>query len=128
MKKQLLVLLLFVSAAFYAQDKTENIAVTEKAIAKKWVFKDIVNDKLSKQEYAENKDLMEGIFLELRADKTCMTSFILDEEGTWSLDAATNIITVKDRKTNIWKINWLKENQISLSRNKAAQQIIFEAK
>ncbi|MEC4005323.1 hypothetical protein OX283_011705 [Flavobacterium sp. SUN052] len=112
-----------------AQAKTNTqIEINEKNICNKWIFKDIINKKLSKKEVEENKSLLEGVYIEIKLDKTCTTSFVFDLEGTWSLDLSKKIITITDRRGTVnWKIHSLTKNEIQLSRNDAEQIIIFKA-
>lgn len=119
------ILFSIVSATAQVGDKQLNL--TTENISKKWIFKDLINSKFNNAEYNQTKELMEDVSLEIRKDKTCLMSFILDLEGTWELDVIKKTITITDRKgTNIWKIHSLKENQIILSRNDAIQKIIFQ--
>jgi hypothetical protein len=131
MKKIALIIFLAIgiNTSVHAQTKTSSeIKINEKTVCNKWVFSDIINPKLSKKELEENKSLLEGVTIEIRQDKTCLTSFIFDLEGTWTLDLTENRIIIKDEKGTVsWKIHSLTKDEIQLSRNKAEQIIIFKA-
>lgn len=112
-----------------AQSKTTNqITIDENTICNKWVFSDVINPKFSKKELEETKSLLEGIFIEIRKNKTCMTSLVLDLEGTWTLDLEEKNIVIQDERGIVkWKIHSLTKNEIQLSRNDAKQIIVFKA-
>jgi len=131
MQKPILLILLFfgINTIVSAQSKSNNqIAINEQTICNKWIFSDVINPKLSKKELAENKSLFEGIFIEIRKDKTCLTSIVLELEGTWALDLIKKCIIIKDERDTIsWKIHSLTKNEIQLSRNDAKQILVFKA-
>lgn len=131
MKKIALIIFLTIGINSFVTGQTKTskeIAINDETICNKWVFSDIINPKLSKKELEENKSLLEGVTIEIRKDKTCLTSFILDLEGTWTLDLTENRIIIKDEKGTVtWKIHSLSKNEIQLSRNKAEQIIVFKA-
>jgi len=116
-----------VNDTIFANNGNEkNVEINEVNIAKKWIFKDIINTKLSKEELEENKSLMEGFSLQFNKDKTCVTSFILDLDGTWKLDTSKKLVITTDRKgKNTWHIHSLTETKIIVSRNDAEQKIIL---
>jgi hypothetical protein len=120
--KKALVLLFFIVTSVSAQNHTE---ITEKNLVGKWLFKDIVEEsgKDNGIPLKERKELLEGVYLLLREDGTCMMSFIVDREGTWSL--AGNIISMKTTKTDTWTIHSFTGKEIVLSRNDAKQKILF---
>lgn len=124
MKKQIIILLLFIGV-YGIQAQTKNIEISTETVSKKWEFHDIINSKLSKEEYQENKELLEATSIEFRNDMTFTFSFILDLEGTWKLNK--NIITTEDRRgTNTWTIHKISANEIIMSRNDAEQKIVFK--
>ncbi|KGO90231.1 hypothetical protein [Flavobacterium suncheonense] len=125
MKKTLLLILFFTALIANAQaSKTE---ITVESVSKKWEFSDLINPKLSKEEYKENKELLEATQIEFRKDMTFTFSFVADLEGTWTLDK--NIITTTDRRgKNTWTIHKISPNEIIMSRNDAEQRIIFKTK
>jgi hypothetical protein len=124
MKKIYLLLLVVSSLSLNAQTNTTPITI--ETVAKKWVFFDLINPKLSKAEYKENKELLEATGLDFRKDMTYTFSFVTDLDGTWKLDK--NIITTVDRRgTNTWNIHKISSNEIIMSRNDAKQKIIFKA-
>lgn len=131
MKKIALIIFLTIGINSFVNGQTKTskeITINDETICNKWVFSDIINPKLSKKELEENKSLLEGVTIEIRKDKTCLTSFILDLEGTWMLDLTENRIIIKDEKGTVtWKIHSLSKNEIQLSRNKAEQIIVFKA-
>lgn len=131
MKKIALIIILTIGINSFVTGQTKTskeIAINDETICNKWVFSDIINPKLSKKELEENKSLLEGVTIEIRKDKTCVTSFIFDLEGTWTLDLTENRIVIKDEKGTVtWKIHSLSKNEIQLSRNKAEQIIVFKA-
>jgi hypothetical protein len=124
MKKIYLLLLVVSSLSLNAQTNTTPITI--ETVAKKWVFFDLINPKLSKAEYKENKELLEATGLDFRKDMTYTFSFVTDLDGTWKLDK--NIITTVDRRgTNTWTIHKITPTEITLSRNDAQQKIVFKA-
>jgi len=54
--------------------------------------------KIFQKELEETNSLLEGIFIEIRKDKTCITSFVLDIEGTWTLDLEEKILLLKMKR------------------------------
>ena len=79
-----------------------------------------------KQEYKENKELLEDTVIEFRKDMTFTFTFIVDLDGTWKLE--NNKITTTDRRgENIWTIHKITEKEITMSRNEAEQKVIFKA-
>lgn len=124
--KTSILILLFISLFSYSQDGN-TIEINEKNICGKWEFSDIINSKFSKEEIEERKSLMEGIYIQFNENKTCITSFVFDLEGTWKLDSTTKKITTTDRKgTNTWTIHSLKTNTLVVSRDNAEMQIKFK--
>jgi len=111
-----------------AQNKTTNqIAIDENSICHKWIFSDVINPKFTKKELEETKALLEGIFIEIRKDKTCLTSLVLELEGTWTLNLEEKYIIIEDERGSVkWKIHSLTKNEIQLSRNDAKQIIVFK--
>ena len=125
------ILLLFIAFNGYAQanlPKEPALPITEENIIGKWVFEDVINDKTA-EENAEGKELLEGTFVEFRADKTYIIEFIMQLEGTWSLDTATSVVKTNTsrHKDHTWKIHHVYKGHIVMSRNDATQQIIFKA-
>jgi hypothetical protein len=101
-------------------------SITIESISKKWVFSDLINQKFSKEEYEETKDLLSATEIVFRKDKTFTFSFIADLDGTWELNK--NVITTKDRKgVNTWTIHKLSSNEIIMSRNDSHQKMIFKS-
>lgn len=121
--RNIFIFLLFAAVSAGAQTVEPN----DKNLVGKWVFKDIVTEgKDNGVSLKERKELLEGVFLLFRDDKTCVTGFIVDREGTWTFDAATKVITVKEgMKTNTWTIHSFTGKEIVLSRNDAIQTILF---
>lgn len=121
--RNIFIFLLFAAVSAGAQTVEPN----DKNLVGKWVFKDIVAEgKDNGVSLKERKELLEGVFLLFRDDKTCVTGFIVDREGTWKFDAATKVITVKEgMKTNTWTIHSFTGKEIVLSRNDAIQTILF---
>ena len=131
MKDIFKLLLLLVTFGGYSQanlPKQAELPVNENTISGKWIFHDVINDK-TPEENAETKELLEGTSVEFRADKTYIFEFIVQLEGTWSLDTTTNIIktNTRRRKDHTWKIHHVYKDYIVMSRNDATQQIIFKA-
>lgn len=126
MKKYLLLVFLLVSSIqIQAQDKKE-VSISVETVAKKWVFSDLINPNLSKEEYAENKDLLADTAIEFRKDMTYTFSFITDLEGSWKLEK--NIITTTDRRgKNIWTIYKITDKELTMARNESEQKIVFKA-
>ena len=92
----------------------------------KLVFSDLINPKLSKEEYKENKEMLEATEIEFRKDMTFTFSFITDLIGTWTLKE--NIITTNDRRgTNTWTIHKITPNEVIMSRNDSEQKIVFKS-
>lgn len=122
--KKILLLLLFAVSSVSAQTNTE---ITEKQLVGKWLFKDIAEDGGTDNGISlkERKELLEGMHLEFRDDKTCVTGFVMDREGTWTFDASTKVITIKEGKTVTWKIYSFKENEMVMARNDSKQKLLF---
>ena len=124
MKKIFLLLFFFVALQLNAQ--TSKAEITIESVSKKWVFSDLINPKLSKEEYKENKEMLEATEIEFRKDMTFTFSFITDLIGTWTLKE--NIITTNDRRgTNIWTIHKITPNEVIMSRNDSEQKIVFKS-
>lgn len=123
MKKTFLLLFFFVALQLNAQ--TSKAEITIESVSKKWVFSDLINPKLSKEEYKENKEMLEATEIEFREDMTFTFSFITDLIGTWTLKE--NIITTNDRRgTNTWTIHKITPNEVIMSRNDSEQKIVFK--
>lgn len=125
MKKYLLLAFLFLSTVqLLAQEKTET-PISIESVSKKWVFFDIINPKLSKKEYKENKEMLADTTIEFRKDLTFTFTFIVDLDGSWRLE--NNKITTTDRRgENVWTIHKISENEITMTRNEAQQKVIFK--
>ena len=124
MKKIFLLLFFFVALQLNAQ--TNKAEITIESVSKKWVFSDLINPKLSKEEYKENKEMLEATEIEFRKDMTFTFSFITDLIGTWTLKE--NIITTNDRRgTNTWTIHKITPNEVIMSRNDSEQKIVFKS-
>lgn len=124
MKKIFLLLFFFVALQLNAQ--TSKAEITIESVSKKWVFSDLINPKLSKEEYKENKEMLEATEIEFRKDMTFTFSFITDLIGTWTLKE--NIITTNDRRgTNTWTIHKIALNEVIMSRNDSEQKIVFKS-
>lgn len=124
MKKIFLLLFFFVALQLNAQ--TSKAEITIESVSKKWVFSDLINPKLSKEEYKENKEMLEATEIEFRKDMTFTFSFITDLIGTWTLKE--NIITTNDRRgTNTWTIHKITPNEVIMSRNDSEQKIVFKS-
>jgi|SRR6476660_3003723 len=106
----------------------QQLPLTNANLVGKYEFLDIQDDTKKPDDIKERKALMEGMAIVLNADGTCVTSFIMDLDGKWTLDAAKKIITVVDRKENIWYIHSLTKEQAILSRNQTDFKIIFARK
>lgn len=128
MKNYLTLLLLFICIlSGNAQTKETEIPITIESVSKKWVFSDVINPALSKEQYEEMAEMLAATEIEFRKDMTFTFSFIADLEGTWSLNK--NVITTKDRRgKTTWTIHQLKSNEIIMSRDEAVQKIVFKAK
>ena len=122
--KNILLFLLFAATSAVAQTAELN----DKTLVGKWVFNDIVAEgKDNGISLEERKEMLEGVYLLFKDDKTCVTSFIMDRDGTWSYDAATKVINIKEgMKTNTWKVHSFTAKEMVLSRNEALQQILFK--
>ena len=71
--------------------------------------------------------MLESTTIEFRKDMTFTFSFIVDLEGTWSLNQ--NVITTTDRRgKTTWTIYKISSNEITMSRNDTEQKIIFKSK
>ena len=126
MKKLLLAAFLFLSVATIQAQEKKDTKISIESVSKKWVFFDIINSKLSKEEFKENKDLLSDTVIEFRKDMTFTFTFIVDLNGTWKLE--NNKITTTDRRgENIWTIHEISEKEITMSRNDAEQKIVFKA-
>lgn len=119
-----LLLLLVVTTLAAAQE----LPRTQANLVGKYEFRDIQDDTKKPEDIKDRKELMQGMTLVLNPDGTCMTSFIMDLEGKWSLAADAKSFTVEDRKTHIWYIHSLTESQAVLSRNQTDFKIIFARK
>ena len=127
MKKFLFFISVFFTFQFTQAQSESKESITIESISKKWVFSDLINQKFSKEEYEEAKDLLSATEIVFRKDKTFTFSFIADLDGTWELNK--NIITTKDRRgTNTWTIHKLSSNEIIMSRNDSHQKMIFKSK
>lgn len=126
MKKYLLIVFLLVtSIKIQAQSKNE-VAISVETVSKKWFFSDLINPNLSKEEYAENKDLLTDTAIEFRKDMTFTFSFITDLNGSWKLEK--NVITTTDRRgKNTWTIYKITDKEITMARNESEQKIVFKA-
>ncbi|MGQ2982680.1 hypothetical protein [Flavobacterium sp.] len=125
MEKLLLLFILTIANFGFSQE----IEVNEKNLSKKWVFSDIINDS-TEEKKAETREMLEGMVLSFREDKTYTFDFIASREGTWKLNTERKIITVKESgkvKTNTWTVHSLTKDQFVASRNDSAQQIVFKA-
>lgn len=126
MRKYLLIVFLLVTATQIQAQNKSNVAITVETVAKKWVFSDLINPNLSKEEYAENKDLLTDTVIEFRKDMTFTFSFVTDLDGNWKLDK--NTITTTDRRgKNTWTIYKITEKEITMARNGSEQKIVFKA-
>lgn len=124
MKKIFLLLFFFVALQLDAQTSKDEISI--ESVSKKWIFLDLINPKLSKEEYKENKQMLEATEIEFRKDMTFTFSFITDLIGTWTLK--NNIITTKDRRgINTWTIHKIASNEVIMSRNDSEQKIVFKS-
>lgn len=126
MKKYIIFTFLFISFFESKAQNEKEVTISIENISKKWIFSDLINEKFSKEEYKETKDLLTDTFIEFKKDMTFTFSFIVDLEGTWKLDK--NIIYTKDRKGDFtWEIHKISEKEIILSKNDAEQKLIFIA-
>jgi hypothetical protein len=126
MKKFLFFISVFFTFQFTQAQSESKESITIESISKKWVFSDLINQKFSKEEYEETKDLLSATEIAFRKDKTFTFSFIADLDGTWELNK--NVITTKDRKgVNTWTIHKLSSNEIIMSRNDSHQKMIFKS-
>ena len=125
MKKHIILFtFLFITVFELNAQKDNELAISVENISKKWVFSDLINQKLTKAKYKETKEMLVGTFIEFKDDMTFTFSFILDLEGTWSLE--NNVITTVDRKgKNTWIIFKITDNEITMTRNEAEQKLIF---
>lgn len=124
MKKYIIFTFLFVSVFQLNAQKDNELAISVENISKKWVFSDLINQKFTKAKYKETKEMLVGTFIEFKDDMTFTFSFILDLEGTWSLE--NNVITTVDRKgKNTWIIFKITDDEITMTRNEAEQKLIF---
>lgn len=124
MKNNFILLLFLVSAmSLFAQNEKTEISI--EAISKKWEFSDLINPKISKEQYEETKEMLASTTIEFRKDMTFTFSFIADLEGTWTLEK--NVITTSDRRgETTWTIYKISPTEIIMSRNEAEQKIIFK--
>ena len=130
MKKYLLAAFLFLSVATIQAQEKKDVQISIESVSKKWVFFDLINPKLSKEEYTENKEMLAETTIEFRKDMTFTFSFVVDLEGTWKLE--NNIISTSDRRgerkgENTWTIYKITEKEITMSRNDSEQKVIFKA-
>ncbi|HEX8563047.1 MAG TPA: hypothetical protein VF676_08730 [Flavobacterium sp.] len=123
MKRIILLVLLIFTASISAQE----LAITTANVLGKWELYDITNSKLSKEDLEESKSFLEGTFLQLNADKTCVLSIVMDLDGTWRLDEANRIITTVTRRgQRVWKIQSLQKDTIILSPDDATHRLVFK--
>lgn len=126
MRKYLLTAFLFLSVVtIQAQEKT-NTVISVESVAKKWIFFDLINPKLSKKQYEENKEMLAETTIDFRKDMTFTFSFIVELDGTWKLEN-NKIITSDRRGETTWTIYEISEKEIIMTRNEAQQKIIFKA-
>lgn len=108
------------------QGISQQVEINEKNLSKRWVFADVINDDDEKKK-AETREMLEATVLTFRQDKTYTFEFVMEVDGTWTLDRAKKQITTKDRKgTNVWHIHSLTKNKAVLSRNDSKQKIVFK--
>ncbi len=126
MRNYLILLLLFVGILnINAQTSETKTPITIESVSKKWEFSDLINPKFTKEKYEETKEMLESTMIEFRNDMTFTFSFIVDLEGTWTLNQ--NIITTTDRRgKTTWTIYEISPNEITMSRNDAEQKIVFK--
>ncbi|CAM3659017.1 hypothetical protein FLGE108171_08895 [Flavobacterium gelidilacus] len=124
MKNNLILFLIFISSvSLHAQ--TDNTEITVETVSRKWEFFDLINPKFSKEEYEETKEMLELTTIEFKEDMTFKFSFMVDLEGTWTLNK--NVITTTDRRgKTTWTIYKISPKEITMSRNDAEQKIVFK--
>jgi hypothetical protein len=123
-KNNLILFLIFISSvSLHAQ--TDNTEITVETVSRKWEFFDLINPKFSKEEYEETKEMLELTTIEFKEDMTFKFSFMVDLEGTWTLNK--NVITTTDRRgKTTWTIYKISPKEITMSRNDAEQKIVFK--
>ena len=125
MKKYILFTFFFIAFFQLNAQNIKEVTISVENVSKKWVFSDLINPKFSKEEYEETKEMLGATSIEFRKDMSYTFSFIVDLEGTWSLDK--NIISTVDRRgKSTWKIYKIYEDEITMSRNDAEQKLIFK--
>jgi hypothetical protein len=116
--------LFFFVCQLNAQDNNQ-VAISVDNISKKWIFSDLINPKFTKKEYEETKEMLVDTSIEFRKDMTFTFSFIVDLEGTWSLN--NTIISTEDRRgKGTWKIYKISNTELVMSKNEAEQKIVFK--
>jgi len=128
MKNLLIVFIALCTQAVFAQDA--QLEITKESLSKKWVFKDVVNTEKNEADLAELRDMLEATTMQLNPDGTYIFEFIDTRKGTWQLDTAKKIITLKETgkfATHTWTVHSLTKNQLVASRDEAAQKIVFLA-
>src|SRR5690606_32248204 len=109
-------LFLFVLFSFSAQ--AQEMEITVENLSARWEFHDIKAKNMSAEEMAERKEMMEGISLTLNADGTCVTDFVMELEGKWTLDPEKKTLSTTDRRgTNTWHVHSLTQQTAVFSRN-----------
>lgn len=125
MKNYFLFVFLFVFIFQLSAQKSNDNVLSVEMVSKKWIFFDLINPEFTKEEYNETKEMLSDTSIEFRKDMTFTFSFIVDLDGTWTLEK--NIISTEDRRgKNTWEIHEISENKITMSRNDAIQKIIFK--
>ncbi|MES2485649.1 MAG: hypothetical protein V4581_06835 [Bacteroidota bacterium] len=128
MKKLLIAFIVLFSQVLLAQDA--QVDVNTENLCKKWIFKDIINTEKSEADVAETREMLLPTIFQLNQDGTYIFEFIDTRKGTWQLDAAKKVITLKESgkfATHTWTVHSLTKNELSASRDDASQKIVFTA-
>ena len=128
MKNLLIIFIALCSQAVFSQDAM--VEITKENLTKKWVFSDVINPAKTEAELAELRGLLESTILQFNQDGTYSFEFIDTRKGTWQLDAAKKIITLKETgkfATHTWTVHSLTKNRLTASRDEAPQKIVFTA-
>jgi hypothetical protein len=129
MKNLLIVFIVLCSQTLFAQDA--QLEVTKENLSKKWVFKDVINPEKNEADLAEVREMLQSTLLQLNQDGTYSFDFIDVRKGTWQLDAAKKVITLKETgkfASHTWTVHSLTKNELVASRDDAAQKIVFAAR
>ena len=128
MKNLLVVFIALFTHTLFAQDAKVEINIQN--LSKKWVFKDVINPEKNATDLAEMREMLAATTLQLNQDGSYIFDFVDTRKGTWMLDAANKLITLKENNRaakNEWTVHSLTKNELIASRNEATQKIVFTA-